>query len=275
MDALILPVFQSRIARGYSNVQPDLFIYIDEGSKLIETDDATISQWIGLIRGVGLSLLISNQSAVSLSQKVLSNIPNIFIAKSSFSDLNVMASSIGLDAHQKRYLSLHLKPGLLLGRLAQSSWRYPFLFTTPLIEAPPIDQSLNHDNNLDSLAVIAAPEFLNWEPDWARPKTIIPTQQTDGSETRPEHANETPHHTNLTPDETRLVEMVIAHPCQPVSFFPTKLHMGKRKIASLRKSLIVKQMIQEQPTQTNGRGRPAILLAPTDQALRLFQTTRP
>ena len=109
INTLLLSEFQSRVAQGYSNVQPDLFIYIDEGSSLIEAGDATISQWVGLIRGVGISLLISNQSAVSISQRVLSNIPNRFIAQcSSFADLNVMAAAIGLDASQKRFLSLHL-----------------------------------------------------------------------------------------------------------------------------------------------------------------------
>jgi hypothetical protein len=270
VNTLLLSEFQSRVAKGYSNVSPDLFIYLDEGSQLIESDDATISQWAGLIRGVGLSLLISNQSAVSISQKVLSNIPNRFIGQcSSFADLQVLGSAIGLDASAKRYLSTNLKPGLLLGSLGQGNWRHPFLFTTPLMNFPchQIDECANKE--LEALSVVPAPEFENWEPEWARQevisteeaKVVVSTQKPD-----------TPPLPNLglSSDERRLLLAVVANPCQPVSFFPTALQMSNKTILRLRKSLVIKNMIQEQQMQTSGRGRPSTLLAPTQNALEML-----
>lgn len=73
---------------------------------------------------------------------------------------------------------------------------------------------------------------------------------------------------DLKPDALRLLRAVIADPCQPVSFFPTKLQMSKRTILRLRKSLVDQKIIQEQQMQISGRGRPSILLAPTPHALK-------
>lgn len=267
VNTLLLSEFQSRVAKGYSNVSPDLFIYIDEGSQLIESDDATISQWAGLIRGVGLSLLISNQSAVSISQKVLSNIPNRFIAQSSsFADLQVLGSAIGLDASAKRYLSTNLRPGLLLGSLSQGSWRHPFLFTTPLMNFPcsQIDESTNKE--LEALPVVPAPEFENWEPEWAR-QEVISTEEAKVAVSAQKPDTLPLPNLGLSKDEMRLLQAVITDPCQPVSFFPTKLQMSTKTIQRLRKSLVIKNMIQEQQMQSSGRGRPSTLLAPTQHAL--------
>jgi hypothetical protein len=273
-NTLIMPQFVSRVAKSYSNVQPNLFIYVDEGSSFIENDEGTISQWIGLIRGVGLSLLISNQSAVTISQRVLSNIPNRFIAQcSSFADLNVLATSVGLDADQKRYLSLNLKPGLLMGSLGQGDWRHPFLFTTPLLKqshgTTQVDDVANRE--LDSLPVVPAPEFDDWQPEWAR-REVIRTK--DGSPVLPSPIgldSAPPADCLLKPDELWLLQGIVDNPCQPVSFYPGKVHMSKRTVHRLRKALVAKQLIQEQPMQISGRGRPSILLAPTPQALALLK----
>ena len=270
VNTLLLSEFQSRVSKGYSNVSPDLFIYLDEGSQLIESDDATISQWAGLIRGVGLSLLISNQSAVSISQKVLSNIPNRFIAQcSSFADLQVLGSAIGLDASAKRYLSTHLRPGLLLGSLSQGDCRHPFLFTTPLMNLPchQIDESANRE--IEALPVVPASEFENWEPEWAKQEVI---SSEDTKVTVSTQKLDTPPFPNLglSRDEMLLLQAVIADPCQPVSTFPTTLQMSTKTIQRLRKSLVIKNMIQEQQMQSSGRGRPSTLLAPTQHALEML-----
>ncbi len=273
---LILPTFQSRVAQGFSNVGRDkyLAIYFDEGSSLIENDDAVISRWIGLVRGVGLALVISNQSAVSISQRVLSNLPNRFICQlSSYADLSVMASSCGMDSNQKKYLAQNLTPGLLAGHLANGSWRHPFLFTTPLMNSGSNQFQGDGCKALDSLPVVPAPEFLNWQPAWMR-KEIIPTEQEP---TAPKQITasdiipaEQPSGTGLEPDELRLLEAIAADPCQPVSFYPTKIHISKRKALRLRKSLLDKKLIQEQTMQT-GRGRPSILLAVSDKAMDLLE----
>lgn len=270
INTILLSEFQLRVSLGYSNVSPNLFIYLDEGSSLIESDDATISQWVGLIRGVGLSLLISNQSAVSIFQKVLSNIPNRFIGQcSSFADLQVLGSAIGLDASAKRYLSLHLKPGLLLGSLGQGNWRHPFMFTTPLmnIPCPQIDKSANKE--LEALSVVSAPEFENWEPGWARQEVILTEEAKVTVSAQKPDTPSLPNH-GLSKDEIRLLQAVIANPCQPVSFFPTTLQMSTKTIQRLRKSLVIKNMIQEQQMQSSGRGRPSTLLAPTQCALEIL-----
>lgn len=78
------------------------------------------------------------------------------------------------------------------------------------------------------------------------------------------------HFVYIDADELRLLEAIAADPCQPVSFYPAKIHISKRKALRLRQSLVAKRMIQEQTMQT-GRGRPSILLAVTDDAVALLE----
>jgi hypothetical protein len=204
---------------------------------------------------------------------VLSNIPNRFIGQfSSYADLNTLATSAGLDADQKRYLALNLKPGLLMGCLGQGDWRHPFLFTTPLLKrargAVQIDEEANRD--LLSLPVVPAPEFNDWQPEWAR-REVISTEDSSATPVLSKAIKNTaPSWNGLTDDEQRLLQGIVDYPCKPVSFYPTELHMSKRTVFRLRIALVEKKMIQEQTMQM-GIGRPSVLLAPTPQGIELLK----
>ena len=97
----------------------------------MSSTDTSISEWIGLIRGTGIGLDLSIQSA-QLAHTILSNTPNKFIGRcASATDYDQMGSAIGLTVEQRRWLATHLVPGLFLGSLGQGSWRWPFLFRIP------------------------------------------------------------------------------------------------------------------------------------------------
>ncbi|PHS12916.1 MAG: hypothetical protein COA78_07750 [Blastopirellula sp.] len=285
IETFLFSLFSSRIAQQVSNVDPNILVYLDESSSLLESDDSAISNWIGLIRGVGIALILSNQSAVSISQKILSNIPNLFIGQcSSFADLNVMGSAVGLDAQQKRYLANHLQPGCFLGRLGRGKWRKPFLFTTTLMDS---GNSSNQprfqiSDQLADLPVIVSEKDQSFQPEWA--KQVIseqesslllleevkkyPSNEQDPIQGIPEEIVDSRpldvFDCGLEPDEFRLLSAVAENPFKPVSFFPSELCMSKSRLIKLRKSLLNKQLIIQQEMQTLGRGRPSRLLVLTE-----------
>lgn len=131
LNTLVLSEFMSRISRGVSNPRMDLFIVVDEAARLVGSENNSISDLIGIIRGTGIGLDLSLQSA-EVSRTILSNTPNKFIGRvTSYTDLEAMGSSMGLTQDQRRWISRNLVPGMFVGQLGQGSWRHPFLFRVP------------------------------------------------------------------------------------------------------------------------------------------------
>ncbi len=130
-NTLIIGEFLSRISRNISNPTMDLYICCDEAARLVGKEDSSISNMIGLIRGTGIGLDLSVQSA-QVASSIFSNTPNKFIGRcTNAADYKAVGSSIGLTQEQCRWLAIHLVPGTFLGHLGQGSWRFPFLFRVP------------------------------------------------------------------------------------------------------------------------------------------------
>tara|TARA_R110002111_G_scaffold225795_1_gene287510 strand:- start:8053 stop:9729 length:1677 start_codon:yes stop_codon:yes gene_type:complete len=267
LNLLLLHEFMSRIAQGASNVRMNLIIYCDEASRLVSNSDTSLSQFIGLIRGTGIGLSLSNQSA-EISRSILSNTPNKIIGRcSSAADYGVMASCIGLSAEQKRWLTIHLKkPGLFLGSLGQAE--YPFLFTVPNLKFKKSDFIFNNScPELESLRVVPADEFFNWSP--ISQQEIV--METNDSQPEPSDGGNGINSTRLelNPDELRYLREVVKSPMKPISYYPSRIQMGTAHALKIRKSLIQKGYIKLEKLQINpGRGRPSSILIPTELALQ-------
>jgi len=141
LNSLVLSEFTSRIAQGISNPDMDLWICCDEAARLVSTSSQTIglSDLIGLVRGTGVGLDLSVQSA-DVAPAILSNTANKYIGRcGSATDYELLGSAIGLTAKQRRWMNLNLKPGLFVGQLGEGDWRYPFVFRVPQLNlgAPP------------------------------------------------------------------------------------------------------------------------------------------
>jgi hypothetical protein len=143
LNTLIMGEFISRISRRISNPKMDLYICCDEAARLVGKGDSSISDLIGLIRGTGIGLDLSIQSA-QIVPSILSNTPNKFIGRcSSANDYKVIGAAMGLTSEQCRWLATNLVPGLFLGQLGQGRWRFPFLFTVPLLNLNGATQGTN------------------------------------------------------------------------------------------------------------------------------------
>ncbi len=114
-----------------SNPRMQLWICCDEAARLVSSSDTSLSDLIGVVRGSGIGLLLSLQSA-EVSRSILSNTPNKFIGRmTNYSDLEVIGSSMGLTREQKHWISKNLVPGMFVGQLGQGNWRHPFVFRIP------------------------------------------------------------------------------------------------------------------------------------------------
>ena len=92
------------------------------------------SDLIGLVRGTGIGLDLSIQSA-DIAPSVLSNTATKFTGRcGSAADYDAISSAIGLTVEQRRYLSHTLVPGLFVGQVGEGRWRHPFLFRVPAVD---------------------------------------------------------------------------------------------------------------------------------------------
>jgi len=143
-NSLVMGEFISRISRNISNPMMDLYICCDEAARLVGKEDSSISNMIGLIRGTGIGLDLSVQSA-QVAPSIFSNTPNKFIGRcTNAADYSAVGSSIGLTHEQCRWLAMNLVPGTFLGHLGQGSWRFPFLFRVPKLNFRQHDYSEEH-----------------------------------------------------------------------------------------------------------------------------------
>lgn len=133
LNTLLLSEFSSRVARGVSNPRMDLWVCCDEAARLVSTNNATsaIGDMIGLVRGTGIGLDLSVQSA-DIAPVVLSNTATKIVGRcGSATDYDLMSAAMGLHAEQRQWLRSRLEPGLFVGQLGEGSWREPFVFRVP------------------------------------------------------------------------------------------------------------------------------------------------
>jgi len=142
LNYLITAEFISRIARGISNPVMDLWISFDEGQRLFSKRKESGSyggnaliDLTGLTRGTGIGLEISVLTTNDLS----ANIPNLTSTKivgrcGSLAEYTTAGHFVGLNSEQITWCAHHMVPGLFVGQVGEGSWRYPFLFSVPLVK---------------------------------------------------------------------------------------------------------------------------------------------
>ena len=152
-----------------------------------------------------------------------------------------------------------------MASLGQESW--PFLFKVPYLECESSAAGAT-SSRLDTMPVEPAPEFQGWQPEWARTTVVqAPTPGVGG------HAQEQlpqPEGLATNPDDLLYLRAVVEHACQPVSFYPSHLHIGNARAIKIRKGLISKGLVREEKLATGSRGRPSLVLVPTDEGKKFL-----
>ncbi len=142
LNYLMTAEFISRIARGISNPLMDLWITFDEGQRMFSQRKESagyggnaLIDLTGLLRGTGIGLEISVLTTNDLSV----SIPNLTSTKiigrcGSLAEYTTAGRFVGMNAEQIEWCSHHMVPGLFVGQVSEGRWRYPFLFTVPLVD---------------------------------------------------------------------------------------------------------------------------------------------
>lgn len=136
LNSLVIPEFVSRVAQGISNPVMDLWICCDEAARLVSSGAHVrgVADLIGRIRGSGMGIDLSTQSA-DIASEVLSNTACKFLGRcGSATDYKTMGAAMGLTAEQRHWLSMNLRPGMFVGQLGEGEWRRPFVFKIPLLQ---------------------------------------------------------------------------------------------------------------------------------------------
>lgn len=264
LNSLLLAEFTSRVARGVSNPTMDLWICCDEAQRLASPNASSggLSDLIGLVRGTGIGLDLSVQSA-DIAPTYLSNTSNKFIGRcGAATDYDAIGAAMGLNPDQRRWMSLNLRPGLFVGQVGEGDWRHPFLFEVPPMRIAPSGGSGTRgdrsNGGLDALLALPtepADGFANWEPG-ATPSAHRASAESDS----------TSHTAQLSDAELRYLRAVIDNPGQPSSAYPKLAGIGPRRAQEIRRRLVEQGYLREHTVNTGRRGRAAIVLEPLEPA---------
>ena len=253
LNSLILSVFTSRIARGISNPKMNLWICLDEAQRLCSASAqiSAIADLIGLVRGTGIGLDLSVQSANGVLPQIISNTATKIMGRcGSMADYSAAGSSMGLSSEQVHWGQMNLTPGKFIGQLGEGNWRYPFVFNVPLMKFPKL--STNGSSTMDvtlDIPTVPATEFSDWgkTPEIHSSFAAVATAKKNLFD---------------SPQEYQFCKAVIENPMQPSSKYPRLAGIKQNSAKQIREKLILKKYISQYSVDANGKGRSSMLLEP-------------
>jgi hypothetical protein len=284
LNTLVMQEFTSRVAQGLSNVHMNLFVCVDEAGRLLARSNhaSNIADLLGLVRGTGIGLDASLQSA-DIAPAVLSNTANKWIGRCTSSlDLELIASSMGLNAEQRQWIMTHLQPGWFVVQAADE-WRFPAICRIPHLR---FNSSLSQESGehcLDSMLLPATSaqgevDDEGWPdsgvdapPDLADLPVVPATEFARWPETtviRIEHRVHEPSLT-LSAVELRFLKVIVEHPGEPSSAYPKLVGISPRKAREIRQRLCDLGFLRQQQVNLSARGRSSIILEPLEAGLAL------
>lgn len=263
LNYLVAAEFISRIARGISNKDMDLWISLDESQRLFSQRKEvsgyggnSITDLAGLVRGTGTGLFISVLTPDDLSNKIPAITSTKILGRCGhIKDYEAAGKFLGLNSEQEMWCAHHMIPGTFVGQLGDGNWRYPFLFKVPKMNSlTPIsdfqtDNTLSAFDNFD----IEPVEFTQWPP-------VTKVSDADTAVNSPKNTY------NLTDSQLKLLKAIVENPYLPSSSYVRLAGISPNTLAKLRPILIQQGFISEKLVDPAGRGRSQIILFPLDLA---------
>jgi hypothetical protein len=261
LNSLLLSEFTSRVACGVSNRSMNLSIWCDEALRLVAASESrsSMADLLGLIRGTGIGLDLSVQTS-DVQSSILSNTSTKFIGRcGNAADYDKLASAMGLNGEQRRWLNLKLEPGMFVCQLGEGSWRHPFVVRVPHVRLPS-GQLVGQEGlpDLDKLPTVPAAEFERWTPDGTPVEIRVHGPVHDQSQPLDVH-------------ETRFLRTVVDQPGQRACSYAKSAQVSARRAMQIRRRLVELGLLQEHAVMSNTRGRPSIILEPTREAFELLK----
>ncbi|MCP4377993.1 MAG: hypothetical protein GY794_17690, partial [bacterium] len=215
---------------------------------------SAIADLIGLIRGTGIGLDLSVQSANGVLPQIISNTAAKVLGRcGSMADYSAAGGSMGLTAEQVRWAQMNLKPGVFIGQLGEGRWRYPFVFNVPLMKFAKrqADTHSDADSSLN-ISTVYASEFHRWgmAPEIGSSSACEAAVTQSGE--------------NLfnSPQEYQFCKAVVETPMQASSKYPKLAGIRQKSAKPIRDQLVARKYIRPHVLDSGGKGRSSILLEP-------------
>lgn len=279
-------------SRGIMNSPLKHITFTDDSQRFLTSgtadgDIAPITELLGVQRGSGSAYGGSLQGMEGVGKGLLSNMGSriIFRLGTAF-DMSALGADMSLSAEQQQWAMANLRQGLAIMTLAEGPYRDPFIIRSDKFELTPMvsdlmaQQSLRH---LDDLPVVRAEEFDHFSPyDHLRidtpeglglPEDATADEPAEGiakahmvDEPPVSATASTPSEHTVIPadtiskDEHRFLIAVRDHPMEPSRNYAKLAAMGSAKAIRIRKALLERGLLVQDPLATGARGRAALLI---------------
>jgi hypothetical protein len=251
LNYLVAAEFISRISRGISNKEMDLWISCDESQRMLSQSKETegyggnsFTDLAGVVRGAGAGICLSALTPDNLSKRAAAITSTRIMGRcGSVTEYEASGKFLGLSGDQISWCIHHMDPGMFVGQVADGNWRYPFLFKVPKMNSlkPVTDEEA--DNSLKALdhLHVEPVEFSKWSP----------VQCVEIKE----HKIAARSILQLPDNEYRLLKAIVDNPMLPSSQYIKLARISPNTLKKLRLSLIDKGFIKEYEIDVAGRGR--------------------
>ena len=264
LNSLVLPEFASRVAQGLSTPNMNRWIVCDEAARLVSSKSQSggIADLIGLVRGTGVGLDLSIQSA-DVAHSIISNTANKFVGRcGSATDYDLISASMGLTREQRLWLNTNLRPGLFVGQIGEGNWRQPFIFRIPNMHLKnlgntPSAETSDGLKDLMALPTVIADEFTDWQRSKSK-SSHSSTPEADGVN-------------GLSDADLRYIQAVVNNPGVPSSELPKLARISSKRAQKIRRQFVESGYLRLHRVSTGKRGRAAVVLEPLEPALQAVQ----
>jgi hypothetical protein len=256
LESLIDHVFQHQVEQGVVNGQLELFIFVDDAQRLVNSNGTSamsgLDEKVAKIRGGGISIGFFVQTLHGVSPHLLPNINGLLMGRTVlYEDRMTMGRNLGMTDAQIEWVKSSLQRGWFVATFAEGDWHEPFAFESRFVDlAHNVTDAdvLASQRPLEALPVIPDDDFRNWK-------------RHPVAELQPDTAGPA-----LSPGEARFFNAVVANPGQPAGYYTRKLGMNGQVARAARQRLVQLGLLREDKVQLTTRGKPSIVLSPLPAA---------
>ncbi len=280
LESALFSVMQHEVERGLANAQLNLFIAFEDSQRFFDSQQRSgseitpMDELAGVIRGSGKGLGVIVQTMQGLSKRLLPNLATKIMGRlGSHDDYARLGADLAMNPSQIEWARRKLKPGMFVVQVSEGDWREPCLISVPLLNMPNVvsdEEAAESVRTLDSLPVVPAPEYDNWEPQHIIHAITPTTKEKKDSQGEDDP---TPRHPNA-PLPMELLEYLKSIARKP--FLNATERDANNDVTASKGNTIRKKLIQQRlvnPISINpgsGRGRSFQLLELTEKGIDLL-----
>ena len=246
---ILISEFIRRTEAGVSNILLNLIAVCDESQRLISSSGSVgsnvIKNQIGLVRGTGMGMVFSVQSASDILPEVISNTASKVISRcGSHEDYLAIGRAMGLTREQIQWAKQKLQTGKFIVQLNSSRFREPFVLTVP---------------NMDKYKS-RVPQRADSDP--FEDMTVVPFKSDS------KLAQKAILSSFDSDQDFRFCRAVANNPLLNSSAYSKLAKVSPKSIKKIRERLVAEKLLRLHVLETGGRGRGSMLLEVTEQGLK-------